>query len=152
MKKELTEQQVLDVLDCCMNSKSEVECRTCPLRGSKAGQCKSLAHNAIAHHIRKVRMQHTALYTSLQEMEEKDPDRKYGVRAIVKNGVIYAKTCQDYDNLIGDISRATVEEMINEISSRIWKTVPDRVNIPFDGRFVTKEEFISLLRISGGLE
>ena len=85
-------------------------------------------------------------------MEEKDPDRKYGVRAIVKNGVIYAKTCQDYDNLIGDISRATVEEMINEISSRIWKTVPDRVNIPFDGRFVTKEEFISLLRISGGLE
>lgn len=150
--KELTEQQVLDVLDCCLNSSSEVECRTCPLRGAKAGQCKKLAQKAIVHHIQKLRAQHTALHASLEDMERKDPDRKYGVRALVKNGIIYAKTVQDYDHLIGDISRATVEEMINEISSRIWKTVPERVNIPFDGRFVTKDEFISLLRISGGLE
>ena len=47
--KELTEQQVLDVLDCCLNSSSEVECRTCPLRGAKAGQCKKFLHRNKLH-------------------------------------------------------------------------------------------------------
>ena len=97
-------------------------------------------------------MQNTTLHTSLQEKEKKDPNRNYSVQARVKNGIIYAKTLKDYDNLIGDISQSTVEEMINEISSRIWKSVPDHVSIPFDGRFVSKDEFISMLRISGGLE
>ena len=151
--KELSEQQVLNSLDCCLNPQSKVDCRSCPLRGIKPkGECRRLTLEAAKHHIQKIRLQCNAAHTSLQEMEKKDPERNYSVQARVKNGIIYAKTLKDYDNLIGDISQSTVEEMINEISSRIWKGVPSHVSVPFDGKFVNKEEFISLLRISGGLE
>lgn len=152
-KKKLSEQEVLDAVDCCLNPESEVDCRRCPLHGIKTrGGCKRLTLDAVVNHIQELRMQNTTLHTSLQEKEKKDPNRNYSVQARVKNGIIYAKTLKDYDNLIGDISQSTVEEMINEISSRIWKSVPDHVSIPFDGRFVSKDEFISMLRISGGLE
>lgn len=151
--KELSEQQVLDAADCCLNPKSKVDCRRCPLNEVEPkGECRRLTFEALKHHIQKLRMQHTALDITLQEMEKKDPNRKYSVCTEVKNGIIYTKTMKDYDNLIGDISKTTVEEMINEISSRIWKGVPNHVSIRFDGRFVSKDEFISMLRISGGLK
>lgn len=140
--KELTEQQALDVLDCKMNSKSEVECKACPLYGIKEESgCHKLAHGAIAHFIRKQSLQMAALHVSLEEAEKKDPRCSYAVSIKVKNGIIYTKTLDDYDNLIGDISRSTIKE----IAACIWKNRPDEVLIPFGGRFVGKQEFIEEL-------
>ena len=151
--KELTEQQVLEVLDCWMDQRSETECRTCPLRGlKKPGGCRKLAHDAVVHHIRKMRLQLESVCGTLEDLEKKDPNKNYGVRVKVRNGLIFAKTCEDYDHLIGDISQSAVSEMASELFDRIWKDRPDEVRVPFDGRFVNKAEFIKEIRRAGGLE
>ena len=102
--------------------------------------------------VKKIRLQLEAVYGTLEDLEKKDPNRNYGVRVKERNGLIFAKTCEDYDRLIGDISQSAVSEMASEIFDRIWKDRPDEVRVPFDGRFVNKAEFIEQIRRLGGFE
>ena len=151
--KELTEQQVLAVLDCQMNPQSEVECATCPLYGIKvAGGCRKLAQRAITHHIQKQRLQLDAVCVSLIEAEKEKIDESYAVCVEMKNGCIYAKTLKDYDNLIGDISRSAIFEITEEISNSLWENRSDNVRILFNGRYVDKAGFTKMIRSLGGFE
>lgn len=68
--------------------------------------------------INRLQAENERLKDENQLLLDKHPANTHSTCAIFDNGVIYAKTLEDYDNLIGDISREGIKEFAERLKER----------------------------------
>ena len=104
----LTDNEIVRALECCASA--EYQCQKCTLYGKcYDGMVCEEALDLINR--QKV---------EIESLKREIPNRKYATCVKVRNGMIYTKTLDDYDWLIGDISA----EAIKEFAERLKETFP----------------------------
>lgn len=107
----MTESEIMKALECCKDGLKCSQCYCKPIHNDCASVLIGDALDLINRKNAEIAM-----------LKREIPDRKYAVCVKVRNGMVYTKSLEDYDWLIGDISAEAIKEFAERLKKRKYQS------------------------------
>ena len=114
-ERKFTDEQIIKALECCVNGTSEA-CLKCTFGLTPPYPvCKTMVEKYALDLINRQRAE-------IESLTQNNISTKYPNRVLCSLGVIFTKSLEDYDKLIGDISAEAIKEFAEKLKQKASTT------------------------------